>query len=207
MLTVTHGRPTAGSESDPVPLRPAVVKEGILRQLILHTILYGRSRISSAYSCDYLVRWQHIPHCLSHRSRCTGERRIGTSDTRSVHATGKGPTRAHRAGRRSGALQPADRCQVPRLGEHRGQIGGFDSRGFGWTGSGTTQHGRPRKYGPRVREKLHRLLLRLQPGRRERWTLDGLARELHMPRSSVYELLLETGSKSRRLPARREPRS
>jgi transposase len=55
--------------------------------------------------------------------------------------------------------------------------------------------------------KLHRLLLRLQPGRRERWTLDGLARELHMPRSSVYELLLETGSKSRRLPARREPRS
>jgi transposase len=77
---------------------------------------------------------------------------------------------------------------------------------FGLDGLKDDQRGRPRKYGPRVREKLQRLLRRLPPQGRKRWTVDGLARELHMPRSSVYELLLETGSKSRRLPARRVPR-
>jgi transposase len=78
---------------------------------------------------------------------------------------------------------------------------------FGLNGVKDDQRGRPRKYGQKVWEKLHRLLLRRPPGGRERWTVDGVARELHMPRSSVYELLLQAGSKSRRLPARREPRS
>jgi transposase len=76
---------------------------------------------------------------------------------------------------------------------------------FGLAGLTGYPRGRPRKYGPEVRKRLHYLLDRVPPGGRERWTIESLARQLAMPRSSVYELLLETGSKSRRQPARRRP--
>jgi transposase len=69
------------------------------------------------------------------------------------------------------------------------------------------QHpGRPAKYGPEDRERLHKLLRKPPPTGRERWTVRGLARELGMPPSTVQEMLVAADFKSRRRPVRRRPR-
>jgi transposase len=78
---------------------------------------------------------------------------------------------------------------------------------FGLSGLTDYQRGgRPRKYGKQVREKLHRLLRQTPPYDRERWRVSDLALELQMPRSSLYDLLLASGFKNRRRPARHPPR-
>ena len=78
---------------------------------------------------------------------------------------------------------------------------------FGVDGLTDYQHtGRPSKYDLEVLEKLNDLLRRRPPDGRERWTVGGLARELGVPRSTMYCMLRTAGIKSRRRPARRNPR-
>ena len=78
---------------------------------------------------------------------------------------------------------------------------------FGVAGLTDYQHsGRPSKYGLEVLEKLNDLLRRRPPSGRERWTVGGLARELGVPRSTLYDMLRTTGYKDRHRPARRQRR-
>ena len=65
--------------------------------------------------------------------------------------------------------------------------------------------GRPTKYGLEVREKLQRLQRQPPPTGKKRWTTGALARELKMPRSTVYEMRLAADFENRRRPIRRRP--
>ena len=76
-------------------------------------------------------------------------------------------------------------------------------RAFGVEGLTNWGHGgRPRKYGPEVRQKLRRLLRRVPPGGGQRWTLEQLSRELNVPRSSVHEMVMTGDFYNRHRPAR-----
>jgi len=72
--------------------------------------------------------------------------------------------------------------------------------------SGLTDYehpGRPTKYGPEVRAKLHSWLRYPPPGGGDRWTVRGLARVLGIPPSSVHDMLIAADLKNRHRPIRR----
>jgi len=76
-------------------------------------------------------------------------------------------------------------------------------RMFGMEGLANWGHGgRPRKYGPDVRQTLRRLMHRRPPSG-ERWTLDQLSRALSVPRSTVHEMLVARDFHSSHQPSRR----
>ena len=89
-------------------------------------------------------------------------------------------------------------------------VGKWRSRFYVHGVSGLTDYehpGRPRKYGPEAREKLHKLLRQRPTTGEERWTVRGLARELKIPPSAVQEMLTVADDfKSRRRPVRHRPR-
>ncbi len=78
---------------------------------------------------------------------------------------------------------------------------------FGMSGLTDDEHpGRPTKYGPEVRKRLHDLLRRSPPSGRERWSVRELARALGIPPSTMHEMLAGADFGNRRRPARRRPR-
>ena len=75
--------------------------------------------------------------------------------------------------------------------------------------SGLTDYehpGRPTKYGPEVRNRLHDLLRRPPPSGRERWSVRELAQALRIPPSTMHEMLAAADFGNRRRPPRRRPR-
>jgi transposase len=101
-------------------------------------------------------------------------------------------------------LQIADRFHVT-----PNTVGKWRTRYYMHGVSGLTdyQHpGRPTKYGPEVRKRLHDLLRRSPPSGRERWSIRELAQALGIPPSTMHEILADADFGNRRRPVRRRPR-
>ena len=78
---------------------------------------------------------------------------------------------------------------------------------FGLKGLTNWGHGgRPRKYGHDAQQRLRTQLRQPPPGGATRWTLDQLAGQLAVPRSSVHEMLIKGNFQTQRQPARRRRR-